>query len=244
MKNGSAPTRSALAPCWVIVAHAVSISRSLSALRTVSCSASTRAAASTSLNCRSVPGKFGFTSTAILLVAGASSRINPSCFEPSSTSKLFTPVTLPPGRFKLATRPNLIGSSAVVNTIGIVEVAALVASAAGVLVAAMTLAANQIGRQRGQSVILAFCPAILDRGVLPFDVASFLQPLAKRADERRKSPCRCTVEETDHRHRRLLRARREWPRRGAAQKRDEVASLHCLMFPVPSTERIAHLGTA
>src|SRR5262249_46922082 len=57
-----------------------------------------------------VPGKFGFISTAIAVVPGASSRSSPSCFDPSSTSKLVTPVTLPPGRFKLATRPNLIGS--------------------------------------------------------------------------------------------------------------------------------------
>src|SRR5262249_27561193 len=34
------------------------------------------------------------------------------------------------------------------------------------------------------------------------------------------------------------------PRRRAAQKRDEVAPLHCLMLPALSTERIAHLATA
>src|SRR5262245_6057263 len=59
--------------------------------------------------------------------------------DPSSTIKLLTPVTLPPGRFKLATRPNLIGSSPVVNTIGTVEVAVLAARAAGLVVAAMTV---------------------------------------------------------------------------------------------------------
>src|SRR6516165_4909218 len=42
----------------------------------------------------------------------------------------------------------------------------------------------------------------------------------------------------------LPRARRERPRSRAAQKRDEVAPLHCLMLPVLSTERIAHLATA
>src|SRR5262245_57019256 len=40
------------------------------------------------------------------------------------TRKL-TPVTLPPGRFSLATSPKLTGSEPVVNTIGIVLVAAL-----------------------------------------------------------------------------------------------------------------------
>jgi len=42
----------------------------------------------------------------------------------------------------------------------------------------------------------------------------------------------------------LLRARRERPRcRRAAEKRDKLAPLHCLMLPVLSTERIAHLAT-
>ena len=39
------------------------------------------------------------------------------------------PVALPPGRLILATRPNLTGSSIVMKTIGIVEVAVLAASA-------------------------------------------------------------------------------------------------------------------
>jgi hypothetical protein len=42
-----------------------------------------------------------------------------------------TLVTLPPGRFRLATRPFLTGSPPVVKTIGTVVVAALAASAAG-----------------------------------------------------------------------------------------------------------------
>ena len=41
-------------------------------------------------------------------------------------------MTLPPGRLRLATRPSLTGSPPMVKTIGIVEVAALAASAAGV----------------------------------------------------------------------------------------------------------------
>src|SRR6516165_8554007 len=46
---------------------------------------------------------------------------------------MFTPVALPLGRLRLSTSPTAIGSAAVVNTIGIAEVAALAASAAGVL---------------------------------------------------------------------------------------------------------------
>src|SRR6266566_621773 len=39
---------------------------------------------------------------------------------------------------------------------------------------------------------------------------------------------------------RLLRTRREWPRRRAAEHRDELAPFHCPMPPVLPTERIAH----
>ena len=42
-----------------------------------------------------------------------------------------TPVRLPPGRARLATRPSLTGSSATTKTMGIVVVAALAANAAG-----------------------------------------------------------------------------------------------------------------
>ena len=45
---------------------------------------------------------------------------------------------MPPGRLKLATRPTSTGLVAVVKTVGTVVVAALAASAAGVVVAAST----------------------------------------------------------------------------------------------------------
>ena len=69
-----------------------------------------------------------------------------------------------------------------VKTIGMIVVAAFAARAAGVLVAAMTvtLLLNQIGRERRQSVILAFRPAVLDCHVLTLDVAGLLQALAER----------------------------------------------------------------
>jgi hypothetical protein len=51
------------------------------------------------------------------------------------------------------------------------------------------------------------------------------------------------MKEPDRRHRALLRARRQRPRRRTAESRDEVAPFHSLMPPVLRTERIAHLGT-
>jgi putative tryptophan/tyrosine transport system substrate-binding protein len=52
-----------------------------------------------------------------------------SRFAPTSPVKKFTPVTLPPGRFRLATRPSLTGSPPAAKTIGTDVVAALAASA-------------------------------------------------------------------------------------------------------------------
>ncbi len=51
------------------------------------------------------------------------------------------------------------------------------------------------------------------------------------------------MKKPDHRHRRLLPAERPSSHR-ASEQGDELAPLHCLMLPVLSTERIAHLRTA
>ena len=59
-------------------------------------------------------------------------RRNSSRFGTISKAKLLTPVTLPPGRLRLATSPIATGFAPISKTIGIVEVAALAASAAGV----------------------------------------------------------------------------------------------------------------
>ena len=94
-------------------------------------------------------------------------RSSPSLLRPSATSKLLTPVMLPPGRFKLATRPNLIGSSAVVNTMGIIAVAALAACAAGVLVAAMTVTLRWI-RSAASAGNRSYCPSAQRYSIVVF----------------------------------------------------------------------------
>src|SRR5262249_53204443 len=84
-----------------------------------------------------------------------------------------------------------------------------------------------IGNKRRQSIILTLGPAVFHRDVLPLDVSAFLQPLMEC--------CECigglargpTAEKADHRHRRLLRARRERQHgRRATERRDEVAAFH------------------
>src|SRR5262249_29200058 len=53
-----------------------------------------------------------------------------------------------------------------------------------------------------------------------------LEALAKSAQGLRERVRRLAVEEPDHRHYRLLRARRERPHRRAAEQRYERAALH------------------
>jgi len=63
---------------------------------------------------------------------GTSWRSSSNRFAPNSAARKLAPVTLPPGRLRLATRPSLTGSAPLVKTIGTVVVAALAASAEGV----------------------------------------------------------------------------------------------------------------
>src|SRR5262249_44866301 len=72
------------------------------------------------------------------------------------------------------------------------------------------LTAYQIGCEIGQSVVLVLRPAILNRHILALDVAGFTEALAECGQKAGISRPRA-VEESYHRHRRLLRARRERP---------------------------------
>ena len=138
-----------------------------------------------------------------------------------------TPVALPPGRLKLATTPSWTGSPAETKAIGIVVVAAFAASTLGVLPRKDhgDPAANQFGRQRRQPTDLTLRPSVLDGHVLALDVADLIEALPKCSSNRCSLTGRPEVEEPDHRHRRLLRPRRERPRRRrAAEQRDELAA--------------------
>ena len=45
--------------------------------------------------------------------------------------------------------------------------------------------ANQIGRQRWEPIVVALCPAILNRHVLMLDIAGFVQPATERCQKGR-----------------------------------------------------------
>jgi hypothetical protein len=69
----------------------------------------------------------------MVLALGIISCSTSSCFGPVSPLSTATPVALPPGRLRLPTSPVSTGSVAVTKTIGMIAVAALAATAAGVL---------------------------------------------------------------------------------------------------------------
>ena len=94
-------------------------------------SPSVRAAASTSFICGSAVGRPGLNSPPTTRACGISSRSNSSRFATTSSIKSITPVILPPGRFRLATRPSWTGSDPTTKTTGIVEDAAFAARAEG-----------------------------------------------------------------------------------------------------------------
>jgi len=74
---------------------------------------------------------FGFTSRAMTPACGTSSESSSRRFGVSSSASKLTPVRLPPGLARLATRPSSTASAPILKTIGIVEVALFAANAVG-----------------------------------------------------------------------------------------------------------------
>src|SRR6516225_7024356 len=103
------------------------------------------------------------------------------------------------------------------------------------------LTAYQVSCEVGQSIILILRPAILDRHILAFDVPVFADALPECGHKTCSVGGRRAAEEPDHRHRRLLRARRERPRGSrAAEHRDECAPSHSISS---SASNCNELGT-
>src|SRR5262249_8675398 len=88
--------------------------------------------------------------------------------------------------------------------------------------------ADEVGHERRQTMVFAAEPVVLDRHVLRLDVASFAEACTERACMARRAIERPTADKAYHRHRRLLRARREWPRRRTTQQRYELAAFHSI----------------
>jgi hypothetical protein len=85
---------------------------------------------------------------------------------------------------------------------------------------------SELRRQRRQAVVLAERPAVFDRYVLSLDIAIFRQSPKKRGKQMWDVLGGPRAEKPDHGYRWRLRVRRKRPRRGAADKRNELASPH------------------
>src|SRR6516162_5591181 len=140
---------------------------------------------------------------------------------------LLKPVILPPGRARLATTPLPTGSPTWVKTIGIVEVVPFAARAAGGAAHRhdqVDLAADEVGGQRRQPIIMALGPAVFELDVLALDVAGFTQSLMERTAEVWRG--REGTELADYRHRLLLR--RCWKRDAETQHESSGEESHSM----------------
>ena len=102
------------------------------------------------------------------------------------------------------------------------------------------LTPDQIGHQCRYAIVLAFQPMVLDRHVLAFDGAGFVETFAKRNPIARRAIRRSGIDKSDHRQRRLLRAhgaraKQRRCRRRAAQRGQKCAPAdagdHCTFAP-------------
>ena len=116
----------------------------------------------------------------------------------SSADKLEKPVTLPPGRARLATKPAPTGSPTFVITMGMVVVALLAANAAGRPCDhdQINLKTNQVRRKLRQALRLSLRKSVLDGDILSLNPSKLAQLLQERLHEDRATGSSASIEET------------------------------------------------
>ena len=135
---GSSKTMSAPVRPREAASNARSISSALRASNRCSSIPTSRAAVCVSSMNTVLTGLSGFISTLIRESLPRASMSSSTRFPLNSGVRRLNPVTFPPGRAKLATRPALTGSPTATITIGMVLVAAFAARLAGVAAATIT----------------------------------------------------------------------------------------------------------
>src|SRR5262249_15855164 len=94
------------------------------------------------------------------------------------------------------------------------------------------LAAKEVSHQSRDRVVSASRPAVLDRDVLALDVPHLAQALPERPQAVGVGFWIPGEDQSDHRHPRLLRPRRDRPRcRRTAEQRDERTAVHSITSP-------------
>src|SRR5262249_22189474 len=92
--------------------------------------------------------------------------------------------------------------------------------------------------------IAALRPAVFDRQILALDVAGFAQSLTERGQRRGTRTRRAAAEETDHRHRRLLRSQTSRRGQQAAHNKHQLAAGHdCCLATTKGVRVFAIRGT-
>ena len=129
---------------------------------------------------------------------GTASLSISSLFVFSSGDKPEIPVTLPPGRARLATRPAPTGSAAFVITMGMVVVAFFAANAARVRCGhdQINLKTNQVRRKLRQALTLLLGKPVLDGEILSLNPAKLAQLLPERLQEDRATRSSACIQET------------------------------------------------
>lgn len=102
-------------------------------------------------SCEGAVGLVGLNATAKDWAPGTASSRYSRRLPETSTLRLDTPVRLPRGRAKSCTTPSATGSPPISNTIGIVAVAALAASATGAPPGAASTATRRATSSRARS---------------------------------------------------------------------------------------------
>src|SRR5207237_3356536 len=94
---------------------------------------------------------------------------------------------------------------------------------------------DEFANERRKTLIPSFRPSILDQNISAFLVPAIPQALAKRLDEPSLKGCGGVSEETDHRHRLLLRAGGEGTSgHRAAEEEYQLPAPH----PITSSARV------
>src|SRR5215218_10582717 len=132
-----------------------------------------------------------------------SSRRSSRRFAASSAIASDTPVILPPGRLRLATRPVPTGSPPATNTIGMVDVAPFAANAVTLPPVVTIAAADELGSEPGEALVMSVRIAVIDAHALSFGEARLRQAAMEFREEMRRLGPRPAAEETEKRGRRL-----------------------------------------
>src|SRR5262249_968627 len=150
----------------------------------------------------------------MVLALGTSSCSSSSRFDATSVFKDVMPVTLPPGRVEAGNETDRHGIEAGVEDNRNGRGRRLGCSRAGGVGSndQGDLALNQVCSQPRNSVMLVIRPPVFNRYILSFDKRGLAQATMKCGHGLPGIAGRFAVEESNDRHLRLLRARRERPR--------------------------------